>query len=323
MNMDFCEDVLKKILNAIVKGRSKFVFWGFNENCIKVLSELKKLGLLEFYTSGIIDQDIPKQGNKIYNYEILPPERIPEIEIDVLVILFDAEKEKILKMYSTIDPRTPDVIISGTRHLEFNDPVFDSILNSCLVKSYATGYPNSQIHIYQSIKYLSDNSIRGNVAEFGIFKGGTIVFIVKVLRHFGFKDINIYGFEIFEGFPQRRSIMDLYSNIDCEYQDYETVSEYCKRYNIEVIKGDICETFNQIKGVPLMFSFFDTDNYSPTRKALELCFNQTVKGGILAFDHYFSSERFIDTIGERIAAKEVLDSKKVFHLHETGIFIKL
>ena len=71
-----------------------------------------------------------------------------------------------------------------------------------------------------------------------------------------------------------------------------------------------------------MFSFFDTDYYSPTRVALEMCYEQTVRGGVIAFDHYFS-EGWEDTIGECIAAKEVLEGKPVFHLHGTGIFLKL
>ena len=104
--------------------------------------------------------------------------------------------------------------------------------------------------------------------------------------------------------------------------DYETVGRYCEPYGVKLIQGDICETHQILKGVPLMFSFFDTDYYSPTRVALEMCYEQTVKGGVIAFDHYFS-EGWEDTIGECIAAKEVLEGKPVFHLHGTGIFLKL
>ena len=104
--------------------------------------------------------------------------------------------------------------------------------------------------------------------------------------------------------------------------DYKTVKRYCEPYGVELIKGDICETFKTLIGIPLMLSFFDTDYYSPARVALEMCYNQTVRGGIIAFDHYFS-EGWEDTIGERIAAKEVLEEKSVFHLHGTGIFLKL
>jgi hypothetical protein len=322
MNRDFCADIQQQIISAISKGKRHFVYWGVNENCIQILYELNKLGLLESYTSGIVDSVSQKQGKKIYKYEVLPPEQIKYLDMDVLVITSDAEKEDALKAFSKFDTRFPEVLLSGTAHFRFKDPVFDEILGSCLVKSYANGYENSLIHIYQSIKYLAANNIKGNVAEFGIFKGGTIVFIAKALERFGYNDCKIYGFDIFEGFPTRKTVFDLYSNPDCEFHDFAAVEEYCSRYKIEVIKGDICETYKTIENVPLMLSFFDTDNYSPTRAALETCFQQTVKGGVLAFDHYVSEQRFLYTIGERIAAKEVLARKNVFHLHGTGIFIK-
>jgi len=70
----------------------------------------------------------------------------------------------------------------------------------------------------------------------------------------------------------------------------------------------------------LIKSSFDTDFYSPTRVALKMCYDQTVPGGVIAFNHYFS-EGGENTVGERIAAEEVLSGKPVFHLHGTGIFL--
>lgn len=322
MSETFNLDLQRQILNAIADGKKKFVYWGVNESCIELLANLNQLGVLGSYTSGIIDPDPRRQGGKIHGFEILPPQRVKELEIDALVITTDAQKEEYLRQFSTLDDRIPSVILSGTAHFEFQDPVFEEIASSCLVKSYANGYRNSLIHIYQSIKYLAANGIKGNIAEFGIFKGGTIVFIAKVLEYFGCSDCKIYGFDIFEGFPKRKTIFDLYSNPKCEFRDYAAVEEYCCRHNIQVVKGDICDTCEVLKDIPLMLSFFDTDNYSPSKAALEICFKQTVKGGILAFDHYISEDRFLYTIGERIAAQEVLTQKNVFHLHGTGIFVK-
>lgn len=323
MDVAVSVDLERQILDAITRGKRHFVYWGFNETCIRLLSALRELGVLESYTSGIIDPSPTKQGKAIYSHRILAPERATDLDIDVLVITDDAQKEDSLREYATFDARLPEVIISGVRHLAFRDSAFDEIRESCLVKSYATGYSNSLVHIYQSIKYLSDNNVKGNVAEFGMFKGGTTVFIAKALQYFGFSDVQIYGFDVFAGFPQRRSVFDLYTNPECEFGDRAAVSEHCERYSIKVIEGDIVETHRELEGMPLMLSFFDTDNYSPTRAALEMCFGQTVPGGVLAFDHFTTEERFLYTIGERMAAAEVLTDKRVFHLHGTGIFVKL
>jgi len=321
MDTEFCADLQGQIIEAITSGKRRFVFWGVNENCIALLSNLSGLGMLD-YIAGIVDSNSQKQGKKIYQYKILAPEEVKDLDLDVLVITSNAEKEEVLRRFSEVDSRVPDVILSGTAHFDFFDPDFNEILASCLVKSYANGYENSLIHIYQSIKYLASNKLKADVAEFGIFKGGTIAFIAKTLQHFGFTDCQVYGFDIFEGFPSRRTVFDLYRNPKCEFRDYAAVEDYCRRYNINVVKGDICETYKILENVNLMLTFFDTDNYSPSRAALETCFRQTLKGGILHFDHYVSQAQFVYTIGERMAAREVLGEKNVFHLHGTGTFVK-
>ncbi len=143
------------------------------------------------------------------------------------------------------------------------------------------------VHLYQSLKYVMTRNLRGAVAEFGVYQGGTTVFMAKVLQHYGYSG-RIYGFDTFAGFPPRKHILDI----------------------------------SRLQGIPLMLSFFDTDNYSPTRKALELCLEQTVQGGILAFDHYYSPG-WNKTVGERIAIRQSLEKKEVLNFHGTGIFIKI
>jgi len=323
MDNTFYENLMQQITAAIVKGKRHIVYWGFNENCVKILVALDNQGILKSYTSGVVDSDPQRQGNNILGYTVIAPKEIINIDIDVLVICVDRGKEEVLTEFAKFDKRLPEIIIEGISHFAFNDPVFDEIFSSCLIKSYATGYENSLIHIYQSIKYLASAQIKGNIVEFGMFKGGTTQFIGKTLNYFGINDCRIFGFDIFERFPPRGSVFDLYTNPDCEFRDFKAVENFCKMYGIEVIKGDICKTYKAIEGIPLMLSFFDTDNYSPTKVALQMCFEQTVTGGVLAFDHFISERRFIYTVGERIAAKEVLMDKKVFNLHGTGIFIKL
>lgn len=323
MDDTFCEKILEQVLDSIENGSKKILFWGFNSNTIWIFSKLEQLGILNQFVAGLIDSRLEKHGLFINSISISSPSNIKNIDFDTLVVASDIDKEKILYDFLHNDKRMPRVILAGNKHLQFQNETFQSLKNSCLVKSYANGYVNTLIHIYQSIEYLFKNNIKGDVAEFGIFKGGTSVFIAKVLKHFCFNDVNMYGFDIFEGFPKSKHLFDLYSNVDCEFNDFDSVDKYCKSFDIEVIKGDICDTHVFLEDKQLMFTFFDTDNYSPSRKALETCFRQTIKGGIFAFDHYTTEERFVYTIGERLAAKDFFSDKNVFHLHDTGIFIKL
>lgn len=309
----------EKVLDKIIEGKKQLVFWGYNPTCVQLLSELRALGMLD-RVIGVIDSDTSKHGQTIFHLSVLPPQKIGKLPLDVLVITSDEEKEIILCRFAELDSRIPDVVLSGSKHYAFRNVLFEEVVASLPIRSIAGGYPHMLIHIFQSLEYLVKSNIEGAVAEFGVFQGGTLAIISKTLRSLGWKG-KIYGFDLFDSSMPRRSVMDVFP-AGRYSADYETVKRYCEPYDVELIKGDIRETFKTLKGVPLMFSFFDTDCYSPTRAALEICYSQTVKGGIIAFDHYFS-EGWEDTIGERIAAKEVLDEKPVFHLHGTGIFLKL
>lgn len=317
---EFQKSILTQLIEVIESGNHKIVLWGMNNNTISIASELNKLGLLQFVTSVVAIQD--DISLPIYDIEVISANKIMDVDFDTLVICDDEKKEDSLILFNEVDSRKPRVVIAGVKHMEFDDPVFHNIYESCLIKSYANGYKNTLIHIYQSIKYLAENDFKGNVVEFGMFKGGTTIFIAKTLKHFGLNDAVVYGFDTFGGFPPQRSVFDLYSNPKCEFRDYDAVEHYCEPYNIKIIKGDICDTCEVLKDEKLMLTFFDTDNYSPSKKAIEICYERTVKGGVLVFDHFTTEERFIYTIGERMAAKEILKNKSVFNLHDTGIFLK-
>jgi hypothetical protein len=319
---EFYEDLKSKILQSITDGANNLVFWGFTPTCVFLLSDLKQLGLLNNCVQGVIDSNPTKHNSKIFDYTVLNPTEIATLELDTLVITSDVDKESILMEFSVIDKRMPLILVSGSKNYQFQDPIFESILSSCPLPSKALGYPNMLIHIYQSLSYLARNNIKGNVAEFGAFQCGTTIIIAKALKELN-SNCKVYAFDTFDGFPAKKSALDMYNGKKCEFHDFETVHHYCSQYsNIELIKGDIYDTYLKIKGIPLMFSFFDTDNYSVTKKALELCYEQTVSGGILAFDHY-CSDQLPKTLGERIAIKEVLSDKNVFNLYGTGIFIKV
>jgi len=312
------EKLLKRIFEEVSLRPTRLLIWGVNPVCLSLLRELASSGLLSSVVA-VVDSD--NIGEKIFQFKVIGPDALRELEFDTLVITGDESKESALLQFSKVDSRIPNVILAGTGHLEFSDPIFNEILESCPVKPRAYGYPNMLVHIYQSIRYLIRTKIEGAAAEFGVYQGGTSAFIAKTFRTFGSK-CPIYGFDTFSGFPERRSVLDLFHERKYELTDYQTVGDYLRPLGVQLVKGDISETFVKIKGVPLMFTFFDTDNFTPTRNALELCYEQTVKGGVLAFDHYYCGERWIDTVGERIAVAQVLSDKKTLHLQGTGIFLK-
>ncbi|MCL0058953.1 TylF/MycF family methyltransferase [Dehalococcoidia bacterium] len=314
--------VRDEILKLIVEGNKKLLFWGFTPFCINLISNLVNMGL-DNCIVGIIDHKNNKQGCKVYNYVVLPPSEIKKLDIDTLVICYDEEKEDVLELFYNLysKNRKVEIILYGNKNYEFSDSLFQEIIDSLPVKSKAGGYPFMLIHIYQSLIHVIKNNIPGDVVEIGTFQGGTTVFMAKVIKALG-SDKKIFSFDTFSGYPESKNPLDLFKDKKCEFSDYDFVKNYCKPYKIELIRGNIVETINTLKGEKISFSFFDTDNYTPTKIALKYIFDLTPKGGIFAFDHYYSKD-WIKTIGERIAIKKFFKDKNVFNLQGTGIFIKL
>lgn len=269
---------------------------------------------------GIVSFD--DKNEKQIKDDIVADTKIQEISFDIIVITNDKEKEMILRKFSKMDTRKPRIIMAGAGHLKFRDKLYDETLKTSVVSPRAFGYQNMLIHLYQSLLYIKKHNLEGDIAEFGVYRGGTTVFLAKIIQSIGMKS-RIFGFDTFSGFPKARSVLDMYNDPHDEFFDYEEVAHYCKSFDIELIKGDINETYHRLKDTKLVLSFFDTDNYSPTRNSLELCYEQTVKGGILAFDHYYCDKRWIYTLGERIAAQDFLVDKNMINFYGTGIFIKM
>jgi O-methyltransferase len=312
--------LLDCLVNKISHGSGVSLLWGFTPVCVRLIGDLHQMGLSN-YIAGVTDPDPKKQRIKILTHDVIPPEKINELEFNTLVVTIDEQKEDALTKFATIDTRKPDVILYGTGNYNFNDPLFSKVLSSLPVESKAGGYPTMLVHIFQSLLYIVKNDVPGDIAEFGTFQAGTTVFIAKILEELK-SPKNIYAFDTFSGYPERTSVLDLFHENKCEFNDYEFVRRYCETHKIELVKGNIVENVHFLRGKELSFSFFDTDNYTPTRVALEIAFDNTPQGGIIAFDHYFSP-KWPYTVGEKIAANEVLKNKRVFHLHGTGIFMKL
>jgi hypothetical protein len=252
---------------------------------------------------------------------VVPMERLKLTTPDVVVVASDEDKQELLLAALPHLQGTPKVIVAGYGHLGFRDRVYDEERAQLLVPSLANGYPNSLPHLYQCLVNAARLGLRGVVAEFGMFKGGTTMFLSRVTERLGV-DWSVIGFDSFAGFPPRRSPLDMYDHPDCVFTDLDAVRRYLAGRNVEVVAGDIVETVVRLEREDLVLSFVDTDNYSSARAALAVVQERTVVGGAIVFDHFTGVDRFRYTIGERIAGLPLLDDARYFHLHGTGVFYR-
>jgi len=161
----------------------------------------------------------------------------------------------------------------------------------------------------------------GTIVEFGMFRGGTTMLLSRFAERLG-KDWPVVGFDTFDGFPSPRSPLDMYSHPDCVFLDEAAARRYLAGRNVEIISGDIVKTASRLADRDIVLAFIDTDNYTSATAALDAVQNQIVPGGAIVFDHFTGVDRFLYTLGERVAAKRLLGDPRFFNLHGTGVFLR-
>lgn len=317
---DHGDELTAKLLERLTsRNAQKIAILGFTPAAVVVTQALEQAGLAERIV-GLFDE----------HAQSCPPARplaeLASLEHDLIVVATDAQKAETLVAYRAAvgeRPQPPGVVVAGTAHLAFADPEFELLGAPALVPSYATGSPYTRAHLYQCLEACARSGLRGAIVEFGAFKGGTTAWLARVAAHLGLDGCRIIGLDTWAGFPPRRSVLDLYEHPRCVFTDLDAVRAYVEPFGVELIAGDITETYRALEGEPLLLAFFDTDNYSPARAALEQCARQLVVGGSIVFDHVATTAEYVDTLGERIAAYEVLGPAAFLHLHGTGVFTKL
>jgi O-methyltransferase len=316
---EFSEKLITEATEALGTGASKVAIVGLSGEALLVAAALEKLGS----TVSIFDPRLEESGHP----RLSPWTELAPCQPDLVVIAVDREKQTLLKAAAKeLDAQAPlpEVVLAGLGHQEELDPLFEELEAPALVPSYATGHPHTRAHLYDCLKAAAGNNCEGVVVEIGAFKGGTSVWLARAIRSLGMSDTKVIAFDSWDGFPPRRSLLDLYEHPRCVFRDLDAVRAYTAPHGIELVPGDIAETApHRLADEPIVLAFIDTDNYSGARAALDPIRQNLVVGGAIVFDHYYTTKDYAYTIGERIAGSEALGTAGLLHLHGTGVFVKL
>lgn len=243
----------------------------------------------------------------------------------LVIIASDENKERLLgaaaEALDTLRP-LPRVVLGGLAHQELADSTLETLEAPALVPSYASGHPHTRWHLYDCLRAAARNGRSGAIVELGAFKGGTSAWLARAARELGLEDTPVIAFDSWDGFPPRASLLDLYEHPRCVFRDLEDVRAYTDPYGIELVAGDIAQTAPpRLATEPVLLAFIDTDNYTATRAALPIILANLVVGGAIVLDHYWTTADYVYTIGERLAAQEVLRDSPLLQIHGTGVFI--
>ncbi|WP_418636173.1 TylF/MycF/NovP-related O-methyltransferase [Winogradskyella sp.] len=168
---------------------------------------------------------------------------------------------------------------------------------------YATANPSRFSKFISHLEFFKRTSeIRGEIVEFGIFKGNSFFRWIK------FRDLleqtssrKVIGFDIFGDFPEANFEEDKLKR-DAFVEEtrggksisYEEITELLEKQNlhknVEIIKGDILKTLDKYiddnPHLKISLLHIDVDLYEPSKVILEKLYDKVTKGGIIVLDDY-------------------------------------
>ncbi|WP_299749588.1 TylF/MycF/NovP-related O-methyltransferase [uncultured Tateyamaria sp.] len=292
-----------------------FAVVGLGPAAYEVGSLFRNAGQMDRFL-GVFDERIEQASN---NHQ--PLREIKGVKPTYVVIAVDEGKNEVLLALEGLVPVETRILFAGSRQYDFSDSRFERALRTSLVPSFATGYPEVVIHLYECLRNAARLGLEGAVVEFGMFKGGTTMLLSAFIEELE-RDWPVIGFDTFSGFPPKRSLFDMYDHPDCHFEDLEAVRRLVSGRRIEVVPGDIVDTISRLSDVDVVLAFVDTDNYTPAAAAVAMLRERVVRNGTIVFDHYTGRSRHRYTLGERFAASGLEQDSRFFNLHGTGVFIR-
>lgn len=141
--------------------------------------------------------------------------------------------------------------------------------------------------LYQFAK-VAANLPHGDVAQLGVYKGGTAWMIASCFRHTQKK---FYLFDTFAGLPQSSSSDGHWHSIaeGNDFSDvlFQEVQKYFSPYqNIKFKKGLFPATAVGLEDARFSFVYLDADLYQSTKDGLEFFYPRMVPGGVIMLDDF-------------------------------------
>lgn len=194
------------------------------------------------------------------------------------------------------------------------------------IKPYTRTTPERIYALKQSIDYIVENNIPGDIVECGVWRGGNVMAAAYLLDKYSDTSRSIYLYDTFEGMSEPTEKDTTFSgesakNLLTQSQKEDNNSVWCYA-SLEDVQQNMKSTsypyekFHFIKGkvedtiphkVPQQISLLrlDTDWYESTKHELVHLFPLLVKGGVIIIDDYGHWE------GARLATDEYFREKNI------------
>lgn len=167
-------------------------------------------------------------------------------------------------------------------------------------------------NIYWIISRGLDSLSGQDVAEFGVYRGGTSVFLAYLLRELS-PQSTVFGFDTYEGAPQASADCDLHSIGDFADASLEAIERRMNELglnNFTPVIGDFCAmgTASALDERKLALVHVDCDTHTAVKTAINRGWDHLCEGGYLLLDDADASS----CLGATQAMEEFVIERQVF-----------
>ncbi|HEX8142059.1 MAG TPA: TylF/MycF/NovP-related O-methyltransferase [Pyrinomonadaceae bacterium] len=186
--------------------------------------------------------------------------------------------------------------------------------------------------LYQATCHVIDADVPGDLAECGVWRGGSVMLMAYTLLARGCTDRTIWLYDTFDGMPPPgdedvqemtgRAARDILDERERSQDDpfwgiapRDLVESNLRRtrypiHRFRFVEGDVMETIPAQAPLSLSLLRLDTDWYQSTRHELEQLYPRLSPGGVLIVDDYGywrGARRATDEYFQTVAARPLLN----------------
>lgn len=149
-------------------------------------------------------------------------------------------------------------------------------------------------------------SLQGDVAEAGVYKGGSAIQFAALLKRAG-SSKELFLFDTFTGMPATDPVKDIHKQGNFNDVVLDHVRHEFKQYEFaHLVPGLFSDTLSTVADKKFCFVHIDCDIYSAIRECTEFFYPRMVPGGIIVYDDYCSPS----CPGAKLAVDEFFVNKR-------------
>ena len=175
---------------------------------------------------------------------------------------------------------------------------------------------------YQFELFKRTLSVKGEICEFGVFKGNSLNRLILFRDLFKQKK-KVYAFDTFKIIKLKKGNLDYKQynkflkdskNYQPSYSDIKKILKLKKMFiNVKLVKGDVFETLKTKKINKISFVLLDLDLYEPTQYVLKNIWSQLSKNAIILLDNYNVFKGETKAVNEFTKKNKIKIYKEKFH----------